>query len=52
MGKTGILWVDHSVDMERVARLYPESCGQWLDVWMEISDKWCPSGVSIETSAL
>jgi len=23
----------------------PESGGQWLNVWMEIRDKWCPPGV-------
>ena len=30
---------DHSMDKELVARLYPENGGQWLNDWMEISDK-------------
>ena len=33
-------------DEDLVVRLYPESGDQWLNVWMEICDKWCPSGVS------
>ena len=32
-----------SVDKELGAGSYPESGGQWLNVQMEISDKWCPS---------
>lgn len=23
----------------------PEGCGQWLYVWMEAGDGWCPSGL-------
>ena len=32
--------------------LHPEGSGQWLNVQMEISDKWCPSGVHIGTSTV
>ena len=34
------------MDEELVARLYPESGGQWLNVQMEISDDWYPLGIS------
>ena len=27
-------------DEKLVIRLYPESRGQWLNVWMEINEKW------------
>ena len=30
----------------------PQHVCQWLSVWMEISDTWCPSGVGTGTSAL
>lgn len=29
-----------------------EGSGQWLRVPMDISDKWCPSGVHIKTSVI
>lgn len=29
-----------------------EGCGQWLDVHMKASDKWCPPGFCLETGAL
>jgi len=29
-----------------------EGGGQWLDVQMGVSDKWCPSGVCTGTSAV
>ena len=32
--------------------LSPESGGQWLSVWMEISDGWCLLGVSACTNTL
>ena len=32
-------WVDCSVHEELVTRLYPESGGQWLNVWMEADDE-------------
>jgi len=38
------------VDKEQVAQLYPEDSGQGLSVWMEIIDKWYPSGVSTEAN--
>jgi len=40
------------MDKELAAGLSPESSGQWLRVWMEISDKWCPTGVSAEADTL
>jgi len=33
------------MDKELAAGLSLESGGQWLNVWMEMSDKWCPTGV-------
>jgi len=44
--------VDCLVDKELLARAYPETSGQWRNVWMEISDTWCLSGVCTGTSAL
>ena len=38
------------VDEELVGWSHPEGNGQWLDVQMEISDEWCPSGVHTGTS--
>jgi len=35
-----------------VQRMYTENGGQWLNVRIEISDEWCPSGVSTGTGAL
>lgn len=35
-----------------VIRSYPESGGQLLNVWMEIRDKWCSSGVNTGSGAL
>jgi len=29
---------------ELAARPSPKSCGQWLNIWMEIGDQWCPTG--------
>lgn len=43
---------DHSVAMKLVARLYPESSDQCLNVWMEIRDKWRPSRISTGIDAL
>lgn len=39
------------MDEELFARLYPKSGGQWLNIWVEISDRWCSSGVSTGTDA-
>ena len=44
--------MNYSVDKELVSRSYEECSYQWLTVWVEISDEWCPSGVSNGTSAL
>ena len=44
--------MDCLVDEELVAWLHQEGSGQGLDVQMEISDKWYPSGVCIGTSAV
>jgi len=33
------------VDEQSVGQSHPECTGQWLNVQMEISDKWCPSRV-------
>jgi len=38
------------MDEELVMTFYPESAGQCLSIQTEISDKWCPSGVSTGTS--
>lgn len=38
------------MDKNLVARLYSESDGQWLSVWMATGDKWCPSEVSTGTN--
>lgn len=43
--------MDCSMDEELIARWYSESGGQWLSVWMEISDEHRPSGVSSGTRA-
>lgn len=38
------------MDEELVVRLDPKSGGQWVNVQMKVSDKWCSSRFSIETS--
>ena len=40
------------MDEELVVTLYPKSGGQWRNVQMEISDKWCLSVVNTRTRAL
>jgi len=47
-----IEWVDCLVDEELVGWSHPEGGDQQLDVQMQISDKWCPSGVCIGTSTV
>lgn len=37
---------------EELARSYPESGGQWLNVQTEISDQWCPLSASTGSGAL
>ncbi|GAB0210385.1 hypothetical protein GRJ2_003504300 [Grus japonensis] len=44
--------MDHSVDKELAGWSRSKSCGQWLNVQVEISDEWCSSGVSTGTRAL
>ena len=44
--------MDCSMDEELAAGLSPESGGQWLSVWMEITDKCYPPGASAGTSTL
>lgn len=40
------------MEKELIAKSYTEGCGQWLDVQMEITEDWCPSGIRTGTSAL
>ena len=40
------------MDKNLAVGLNSESSGQWLSVWMEISDERCPPEVSGGTSAL
>ena len=40
------------MDEELAAGSSPESGGQWLSVWMETGDEWCPPGVSTITNNL
>jgi len=40
------------VDKELVGILQPEGSGKWLDVQMDASDKWCPSGVRTVSGAV
>ena len=44
--------MDCSVGKELVGWSHPEGSGQQLDVQMENSDKWCPSGVCTGTSTV
>ena len=40
------------MDKELAAEPTLKSGGQRLSVWMEISDEWCPPGVSAGADAL
>lgn len=40
------------MDKELVMRPYLVRGGQWLNIRMKTSDKWCPSGVSTDSGAL
>ena len=40
------------MDEELVVRLYLENDGPWLNVQVEISDKWCTSEVETGTCAV
>lgn len=44
--------MDCSVDEKLVGWLHSEGGGQWVNVQMDIGDKWCPLGVCIGTSAV
>jgi len=44
--------MDCLVDKELIGRLQPEGSGQWLNVQMEIGDKWGPSGLHTGTDAV
>lgn len=52
IGKIRTCEVDSSMYKELVARSYSETGGQWLKLWIKISDKWCLSGISADTDAL
>lgn len=38
------------MEQEFTGQPYSENSGQWLEVRMEISDKWCLSGVNFGTN--
>ena len=40
------------MDEELAAGSSLESGSQWLNVWMEISDEWCPPGIGAGASTL
>ena len=40
------------MDEELFVWSHPEGSGEWLNIQMEFSDKWCPSGVCLETSTV
>ena len=44
--------VEHSVEKELAGWSRSKSCGQQLDVQVETSDVWYPSGVQIGTSII
>jgi len=44
--------MDHSEDKEWAGWSHSKSCGQWLNVQVEISDEWHSSGVGIGTGAV
>jgi len=41
-----------SVDEELVGWSHSEGSGQWFSIQIEISDKWCHSGIHIGTSTV
>lgn len=45
-------WTDCSVDKELAGWLLPDNCSQWLNILVEISDKWSPSGVCLVTGTV
>ena len=44
--------MDSLVDEELFGWSHPEASGQKLNVQIEISDKWCPSGVCVRTRTI
>ncbi|PKU40375.1 rna-directed dna polymerase from mobile element jockey-like [Limosa lapponica baueri] len=44
--------MDCSLDEELAGWLHSDGSGQWLNVQMEISDEWCPSGDCTGTSTV
>jgi len=44
--------MDCSMDQELAVGSSPEGGGQCLNVWMDIRDEWCPTGVSAGTDTL
>ena len=45
-------WMDHSLDKELAGWLHSESCGQWLNVQAEPSDKWHSSQIGAGTGII
>lgn len=43
--------MDCLVDKDLAGWLHAKYCGQWISEQMEISDEWCPSGVSVGADA-
>ena len=41
-----------SIDKELAALSSPESGGQWLSVWMDVSNEWCPPEVGAGAGTL
>ena len=42
LSKWEIYGFDGLTDEEIVVRSHPGSGGQWFNVWVEISEEWCP----------
>ena len=40
------------MEEELAAGLSPDSGGQWLNIWMEMGDTWCPPGIGAEAGTL
>lgn len=50
--ETWMWWADHSLDKELFGWPHSNSCGQWLNIQVEISDHWCSSGVGTGTGSV
>lgn len=44
--------MDHLLDKELAGWLYSESCGQELNVQVEMSDEWPSSGIGVWTGVI